>query len=64
MFDKAYRWVAEMEEIAGFLRGQAGSGIYTGAAGLYQAIAADRDGNGDGDSDDAVARLAAFYARK
>jgi len=40
MFSKAYRWVAEMEEIAEFLGGEErGSTIYRGAARLYQRIA-------------------------
>jgi L-threonate 2-dehydrogenase len=42
MFPKAYRWIAEMEEIAAFA-GSAGDGadIYHGAARLYERIAAD-----------------------
>ncbi|HKV55603.1 MAG TPA: DUF1932 domain-containing protein [Candidatus Binataceae bacterium] len=42
MFPKAYRWVAEMEEIAAFA-GSAGEGatIYEGAARLYERIAAE-----------------------
>jgi 3-hydroxyisobutyrate dehydrogenase-like beta-hydroxyacid dehydrogenase len=40
MFPKAYRWVAEMEEIAAFLGGdERGAMIYRGAACLYQRIA-------------------------
>jgi len=40
MFPKAYRWVAEMEEIAAFLGGdERGAMIYRGAARLYQCIA-------------------------
>ena len=42
MFAKAYRWVAEMEEIEAFLAGQPGAPIYRGAARLYDAIAHDR----------------------
>jgi L-threonate 2-dehydrogenase len=49
MFPKAYRWVAEMEEIAQYL-GDAGRGaeIYDGIARLYERIAADRESEGDG----------------
>jgi len=44
MFPKAYRWVAEMEQIAKFIAdGAAGSSIYEGAARLFEAIAADLD---------------------
>ncbi len=40
MFPKAYRWVAEMEEIAAFLAGDAAAQqIYQGAARLYQRLA-------------------------
>jgi 3-hydroxyisobutyrate dehydrogenase-like beta-hydroxyacid dehydrogenase len=49
MFPKAYRWVAEMEQIAEFL-GAPGDGatIYEGAARLYERVAAQwqRDGEG------------------
>lgn len=39
---KAYRWVAEMEEIAGFVGdGSAGSKLYEGAAQFYKRIAED-----------------------
>jgi L-threonate 2-dehydrogenase len=42
MHSKAYRWVAEMEEIAAFVgRDQPGDGLYQSAARLYQEIAAD-----------------------
>jgi putative dehydrogenase len=58
MFDKAYRWVAEMEEIAAFLGDLPAAPIYQGAARLYEAIAADR---ASPKSDGMVARLAAFY---
>jgi 3-hydroxyisobutyrate dehydrogenase-like beta-hydroxyacid dehydrogenase len=41
MFHKAYRWIAEMEEIADFLgSSQDGAEIYRGAARLYEHIAA------------------------
>jgi L-threonate 2-dehydrogenase len=47
MFPKAYRWVAEMEEIAAFLgEDRAESQIYQGIAGLYRRIAEDHAGTG------------------
>jgi putative dehydrogenase len=47
MHSKAYRWVAEMEEIAAFVgEGQTGDGFYQAAARLYEKIAADFDGPG------------------
>lgn len=59
MFPKAYRWVAEMEEVQAFLRdlpagAMPGAEIYGGAARLYEHVATDED---------AVAALAAFYQR-
>ncbi len=43
MYSKAYRWVAEMEEIAGFIDDpSAGSRILEGAAGLYRRLADDQ----------------------
>jgi len=45
MHSKAYRWVAEMEEIAAFVGDdQPGSGFYEAAARLYEQIAADYNG--------------------
>jgi putative dehydrogenase len=45
MHSKAYRWVAEMEEIAAFVGAdQPGSGFYRAAADLYRQIAADFEG--------------------
>jgi putative dehydrogenase len=45
MHSKAYRWVAEMEEIAAFVGpGQTGDGFYQSAARLYERIAADFEG--------------------
>jgi 3-hydroxyisobutyrate dehydrogenase-like beta-hydroxyacid dehydrogenase len=45
MHSKAYRWVAEMEEIAAFVGpDQPGSGFYEAAARLYERIAADYEG--------------------
>jgi 3-hydroxyisobutyrate dehydrogenase-like beta-hydroxyacid dehydrogenase len=47
MFPKAYRWVAEMEEIAAFLgEDRPESQIYQGIAGLYRRIAEDHAGVG------------------
>lgn len=44
MFPKAYRWVAEMREIAEFLDGDdRGAMIYEGAARLYERIAAENE---------------------
>jgi len=61
MFDKAYRWVAEMEEISEFLGELPAAPIYQGAARLYEAIAADRAAPA---ADGPVARLRGFYQRK
>jgi L-threonate 2-dehydrogenase len=45
MYSKAYRWVAEMEEIAAFVgEDPAGAKFFHGAAELYERIAADFDG--------------------
>lgn len=45
MPSKAYRWVAEMEEIAAFVgAGEVGDGFYQSAARLYEQIAADAEG--------------------
>jgi 3-hydroxyisobutyrate dehydrogenase-like beta-hydroxyacid dehydrogenase len=45
MHSKAYRWVAEMEEIAEFVGpDRPGSAFYTAAADLYRVIAADFEG--------------------
>lgn len=54
MFPKAYRWVAEMEEIERFLAGIHGAGIHGGTARLYENLAKDTA---------AVATLATFYRR-
>jgi putative dehydrogenase len=43
IFPKAYRWVAEMEEIGAFLGG-AGQQVYEGAAGQFQRLADDHAG--------------------
>ena len=46
MFPKAYRWVAEMQQIAGFLdEDEAASMIYEGAAKLYERLASDVEGD-------------------
>jgi hypothetical protein len=45
MYQKAYRWVAEMEEIAGFLREDPPAAeMFHGAAKLYERLAADGTG--------------------
>ncbi len=60
MPDKAYRWVAEMEEIATFVgEDPAGAQFYLGAAKLYERIAADLEGAGK-----ETAALNAFCAKK
>lgn len=56
MVPKAYRWVAEMGEVAGFLGDDAaGRQVFAGAADLYARLAAAQDG-------DEVAHLRAFAA--
>jgi len=56
MFPKAYRWIAEMEEIAAFADDPATEAIYRGIADLYRRIAADVAGpNQD------TAALAGFF---
>ena len=48
MPDKAYRWVAEMEEIAAFTEADpAAAALFTAAAGLYERLAADRAAEGE-----------------
>lgn len=48
MYPKAYRWVAEMEEIAEFLgEDDPASLVFKGMAGIFGRIAADRAGGGD-----------------
>ena len=60
MYSKAYRWVAEMEEIAAFVgEDPAAAKFYLGAAELYQRIAADFDG-----PNKETAALGAFCAKK
>ncbi|HYB91672.1 MAG TPA: DUF1932 domain-containing protein [Candidatus Binataceae bacterium] len=58
MFPKAYRWVAEMEQIADFLGGEnRGSMIYQGVARLYADIAAQSERGGGW-----AAEMASFFA--
>ncbi len=60
MFPKAYRWVAEMEEIAAFLESdEHGAAIYQGVARLYDRIAAER---ANGDSSRQIRALSDFCA--
>jgi len=60
MFDKAYRWVGEMEEIAEFLGEERGeAAIYQGMARLYTRLAADQAGAGE-----EIAALGRFLAQK
>jgi 3-hydroxyisobutyrate dehydrogenase-like beta-hydroxyacid dehydrogenase len=59
MVPKAYRWVAEMEEIAAFMDGAPGDDLYRGAAALYAAIAA----AAAREDDAAIAALRAFATR-
>jgi 3-hydroxyisobutyrate dehydrogenase-like beta-hydroxyacid dehydrogenase len=58
MFDKAYRWVAEMDEIGGFVGDGPGAAIYPAVARLYGAIAADRAAPA---ADGPVAALRSFF---
>jgi putative dehydrogenase len=60
MFDKAYRWVAEMEEVGVFLGDGPGAAIYPAMARLYEAIAADRAAPAP---DGPVAALQAFFRK-
>jgi putative dehydrogenase len=61
MFPKAYRWVAEMEQIAEFIGDPAaGATIYEGAARLFEAIAGDLR---DGQPQARFASLARFRSR-
>lgn len=60
MFDKAYRFVGEMEEIADHFGRASSAEIYTGMAKLYQEIADDKASGGKAD----VAALAAFFRKR
>jgi hypothetical protein len=63
MFPKAYRWVAEMEEIAAFLGSeQNGAEIYAGTARLYEQITEDLKSGGDDRS--IVAAVQSFARRR
>jgi 3-hydroxyisobutyrate dehydrogenase-like beta-hydroxyacid dehydrogenase len=62
MLPKAYRWVAEMEQIAEFLKDDAGSArIYEGAAKWYAAVSGELDGKVAAES---LPALKAFAERK
>jgi 3-hydroxyisobutyrate dehydrogenase-like beta-hydroxyacid dehydrogenase len=58
MFSKAYRWVAEMEEIGDFTGNAAEAKTYEGFARLYERLARDFEG-----AKDEIDALAAFYGR-
>jgi hypothetical protein len=56
---KAYRWIAEMQEIAGFVSDDpAARELYRGAAHFYQRMAEDFSGD-----QNAVAALTAFLSK-
>ena len=58
MYGKAYRWVAEMEEIAGFVGADPAAGaLFEAAARFYAGIAADHAG-----ADTETGRLSEFCA--
>ncbi|MGO8866494.1 MAG: DUF1932 domain-containing protein [Alphaproteobacteria bacterium] len=60
MYPKAYRWVAEMEEIAAYLEADpAGAEIYRGAARLYERLAEAHAAGGP-----EIASLKAFTAKR
>lgn len=56
MFPKAYRWVAEMEEIAGFTGSEAEREMYEAIATLYERLAQDQAG-----AKDEISALAGFF---
>lgn len=58
MFGKAYRWVAEMEEIAQFTGGGPSREMYEAIADLYERLAADNAGEKKD-----ISALAAFFDR-
>jgi hypothetical protein len=58
IFAKAYRWVAEMQEIGDFLGGE-GEAIYGGASALFDRMAKDHAGDMAQET-----RLRAFLATK
>jgi 3-hydroxyisobutyrate dehydrogenase-like beta-hydroxyacid dehydrogenase len=59
MFPKAYRWIAELDEIADFAGPGPEADIYRAIARLYERIAADVEGSGA-----ETAKLAEFFAPK
>ena len=62
MFPKAYRWVAEMEEISDFLGDDTAShDVYRGIARLYERLASGQDGSSAAAKQE-IAALAAFCA--
>lgn len=58
MFPKAYRWVAEMEEIAGFTGSEAERDMYEAIAMLYERLAQDQAG-----AKDEISALAGFFPK-
>jgi 3-hydroxyisobutyrate dehydrogenase-like beta-hydroxyacid dehydrogenase len=58
MFGKAYRWVAEMEEVAHFTGGGPSREMYKAIAAHYQRLAADNDGDKA-----EIAALASFFEK-
>lgn len=58
MFPKAYRWVAEMEEIAGFTGSDAEREMYEAIATLYERLAQDQAG-----AKDEISALAGFFQK-
>jgi L-threonate 2-dehydrogenase len=58
MFPKAYRWVAEMEEIAGFTGSEAEREMYEAIATLYERLAQDQAGGKD-----EISALAGFFPK-
>jgi hypothetical protein len=61
MYPKAYRWVAEMEEIGHFLQDGTPSGdMFEAVARLYQDIAGVARAPSDGD---AIAQLSEFFVK-
>ena len=59
MFPKAYRWIAELDEIADFAGPGPEADVYRAIARLYERIAADVEGSGA-----ETAKLAEFFAPK
>lgn len=61
MFDKAYRWVAEMQEIGAFLGDGPSAPIYQAIARLYEAIARDYAAPAP---DGEIAELTGFFTKR